>query len=57
MVEVVGFGVDVPQPLSEPIPNAHAATSNRICKRRRFFQPMQQTRAARLAPGNSGIVL
>ena len=55
IVEVVGLGLEVPpHPLSEPIPNTQAASSNSICKRRRFFQPMQHTRAARLAPGKIG---
>ena len=55
-VEVVGLGCEFPpHALSEPSPNAQAASSDRICKRRRFFQPMQHTRAASVAPGNNGL--
>ena len=55
-VEVVGLGFELPpHALSEPSPNAQAASSDKICRRRRCFQPMQHTSAARVVPGNKGL--
>ena len=43
-----------PHPLSRLSPAPHAASSNSICKLRRFFHPKQHKTAASAAPGNSG---
>jgi hypothetical protein len=55
---VKGGGVEdpplPPHPLSKPNPAMLTASRSSICRRRRFFQPMQQKAAANAASGNSG---
>jgi hypothetical protein len=43
--------------LSKLKPAMPTASSNIICKRRRFFHPKQQKATARAEPGNSGLEL
>ena len=47
---------EAPQPLSRPIPTTLTASSKSIGKRRRFFQPRQQSATARAEPGKSGLL-
>lgn len=44
-----------PHPFINDAPTAHTASKARICKRRRFFQPMKQNAAARTEPGTNGL--
>jgi hypothetical protein len=62
-VEVAGLDVvlvgapHTPQPLSRPRPIAQTHSSESVCQRRRFRQPKQKSVTAKLAPGNSGLLL
>jgi len=61
MVEIVPalvlFEANVapPHPFMKQTPAAHTASRTRICKRRRFFQPIKQNAAASIEPGTNGL--